>query len=374
MKSYKTLIAAAMVACCAGSTLTSCNNDDPYRAGFIFQQPQYSVTPLYANTTGDSLIMQCFGPWRITAEGDDQSWATIDQMTGKGSAIYSFGVHFAQNTTGQSRTAKFIIRDTDHPDEAYASWRYLQFATRGDGSLGNASLVRTITASDGYKATIDYDEKARPVKFLLTDANSAVAEQIDIDYNELSGRLTVSRAGIAMSGTMDLGFQAERLTGASDTVGYYAQYYSNGMPMPLNNAFSFVSSTSKGMQASSYLLNGQSLDPDSLHTADSLRYVRQWRNDSFRYVEQFKIEYASGSDNRHQSIDPNQLLLGFAECQPLQLLSMFRYCRSTSIIARAISSKGNIDVTTELNPDRSISRMVVSDRRNDTETSYVFGY
>ena len=79
-------------------------------------------------------------------------------------------------------------------------------------------------------------------------------------------------------------------------------------------------------------------------------------------------------DNRYQSVDANQLILGMADCEPLQLLSMFRYTRSTSILKKAISKDGTIDVSTELNADRSVHRMVVKDACHNTETTYDFTY
>lgn len=374
MKNFKLFAASTLLALTTVTALESCmSTDDPYQAGFIFSKPRYGVTGIFANTTSDSLVMRCYGPWEITASQPGQSWVTIQQMKGKGGAIYSLGVNFEQNTTGASRVAKFTIRDTDHPDEAYSSWSYLQFATRGDGSLGNAPLVKAITSSDGYKATIDYDTKGRPVKYVLTNPQGGVAEQMTMNYNEPTATLTVTRGSSTMSGSMDEGYQSEKLVGVNDTVGYYSQYYSNGMTMPFNNAFSFVNSSPRGMQACSYLLNGKSLNPDSLHTADSLRYVRQWKEDQVRYVEKLRLEYST-HDNRHQNVDPNQLLLGFDECQSLQLLSMFRYTRSTSIVSRAVSATGNIDVTAELMPNGSIKRMTVTDHRKGTETSYEFEY
>ena len=359
-----------------GVTVTSCLSDDEaYNAGFVFSNPTSPYTYLYANNTSDSLIMQCLGPWQITTSTPDASWCKIEKMSGRGNAIYSLQVDFEQNNTGNSRNAQFMIRDTDHPDKAYSSWVYIQYATRGDGSLGNAALVRSIQSSDGYVATIEYDEKARPVKYVLTNSeNPLAAEQMTLSYDEYDNVLTVVRNGNELKGSMDDGYQTQRLEGANDTIGYYSQYYNNGMPVSANYAFNFVgTSNSRGKQAFSYLLNGQSLSPDSLHNTDSLKYVRQWRGEEDRYTEMLKMEY-SKLDNRCQSVDVNQLLLGFAECHSMQLLSLFRYTRSTSIVARALSAKGNIEVATELNADKSVHRMVVSDRRNGTEVTYQFTY
>jgi hypothetical protein len=126
-------------------------------------------------------------------------------------------------------------------------------------------------------------------------------------------------------------------------------------------------------KAYGYLINGQSLAPDSLHNADSLRYQHKLNRPEATTTDFLKLVY-SPKDNRCQSVDANQLLLGLDNCEPLQLISLFPYTRSTSIVQRAESAKGNIDVTTELNADRSVSRMTVNDRRSNTETIYNFIY
>lgn len=368
----------ALLLCCAGVSwcLSSCmDSKDTYNAGFLFSKPSAPYTFLFANNTEDSLVMQCLGPWQIThSAGSDASWCTIERMSGKGGAIYSLKVDIKQNTTGASRSAQFTIRDTAHPDEAYSSWVYTQYATRGDGTLGNAALVKSITSSNGWAASFEYDQKARPVKFSLTNPDGAISDQMTIDYDESLSLVTVNRGGTTMTGTMGPDYQPQELKGATDTIGYVSQYYSNGMPMSASNAFNFVArSNYRGLQAFSYLLAGQSLAPDSLHHADSIRYVRRWRGEDRDYIEKLKLEYST-QDNRCQSVDVNQLLLGFAECQPMQLLSLFRYTRSTGIVSRALSADGDIVVTTRLNADKSVSRMVVSDARKATEVTYDFTY
>ena len=111
--------------------------------------------------------------------------------------------------------------------------------------------------------------------------------------------------------------------------------------------------------------------PSARHLADSLKYIRQWNGDDEKYKEELGLFY-SQKDNRCQSVDVNQLLLGFAECQPMQLLSLFRYTRSTSILSEARSSKGNVEVQTELNSDKSVRMMTV--KRGTQTTTYTFEY
>jgi hypothetical protein len=357
----------------AGLLTTSCGDNETYNAGFQLLYPQ-TYSGIYANTASDSVIVYCLGDWNVKSDLPATSWCSLDLMSGKGNAIYSFNARFDQNETGMPRVAQFTIYDKDHPTEAYSSWRYLQYATRGDGSLGSAALVKTIKSSDGYEASISYDANARPVQFSLKDPEGRVGRRYSITYDEIASQLRVQTPATTLEGEMDKGYQAERLYSQQDTMGYYSQYYANGMPMSMNYAFSFKHVQSDlGTQAFSFLLNGQSLQPDSLHHADSLRYYRKWNSDSDRLVEKLQLKY-SAKDNRCQSVDVNQLLLGFGECDPMLLLSMFRYTRSTSILSEAVDANGRILVATELNHDKSVRRMTVTDERSHTEVTYDFEY
>ena len=193
-------------------------------------------------------------------------------------------------------------------------------------------------------------------------------------YNDTSKLLTVNTNNGEMTGTMDNGYQTERLIGGGDTIGYTPQYYSNGVEMSINYAFNYVASSIRRTQAFAYLIGGKSLLPDSLHTADSLIYLNRWKLENRpQTIERYKFAY-SQMDNRYQTVDANQLIFGMDNCEPLQLISMFRLCRSTSIVKQATTADGTIDVTTELNADRSVRRMVVKDSRKGTEVTYEFEY
>lgn len=374
-KMKKVFLFAKLLAVLAMSVqLTAClGDDDPYSAGFQFTKPSSVRTPIYANTTTDTLEMLCLGPWQITNDTPEATWCTLDETKGRGNTIYAFGVHFEQNTTGKARLVQFTIVDTAHPSDAHASWQYLQYATRGDGSLGTAPLVKGIKSSDGWDITVGYDEKDRPIQMTVKGPDVAT-QRYTMDYNEQTSKLSVNTGSSTMTGTMDNGYQTERLVGGGDTLGYVSQYYSNGMQMPMAYAFNYVASSIRRTQAFAYLFGGKSLSPDSLHTADSLIYLNRWKlEERPQTIERYKLEY-SQTDNRCQTVDANQLVFGMDHCEPLQLLSMFRYCRSTSIISRATAVDGTIDVTTELNADRSVRSMVVRDSRKNTEVTYKFEY
>lgn len=363
----KSLLLAAV----AGALATSCMKDeDPYRAGFQFA---YAGTAVYANTTADSLVFVSYGPWKITPETPEATWVQLHDLTGRANTYNRLTVAYEQNTTGAARTARFSIADTDHPDDAHASWTYTQTATRGDGSLGHAALVKTISSSDGYLATISYDSQARPVRYELKNAAGATSV-LTASYNNTEGIVTMTWGEGTVRGLMDIGYQAPELIGEQDTLGYRTQYYSQyAMTADMTQAFNFVSYRRNSYQLYGLLLGGQPLAADSLHRADSLRYIHRLRTGQDFCNEAFQLRY-SAKDNRHQSVDVNQLMLGFGECHPMLLLSMFRYVRSTSILAGATSRQRSISIDTELNADQSVSRMRVTDDRLGTTVTYTFGY
>lgn len=356
------------------TVLTACLGDDePYSAGFEFGKPQQVRSYVYANTVRDTVVVYCKGPWQITSDTPEAQWCTIERTKGGGSTIFSINVQFDQNTTGQARVAQYTITDTDHPDKGYATWQYLQHATRGDGSMGSAALVKSITSSDDWTVTVSYDAKCRPTEINVKSPAGA-NDKYSMNYNEVSGIMTVTNGSSVLTGTMDNGYQTAQLVGISDTIGYTPQYYPNGVEVSANYAFNYLASRVTRTQAYAYRLGGKSLAPDSLHTADSLTYYCRWKTGTHAVTtERFRLEY-SQMDNRCQTVDVNQLLLGMADCEPLQLLAMFRYTRSTSIVTKATSNKGTILVTTELNADRSVRRMVVKDSRQGTEVTYDFAY
>ncbi|MDE5784290.1 MAG: hypothetical protein K2J86_06485 [Prevotella sp.] len=353
---------------------TSCLDDnDGYNSGFTMLATKSKV--LYANNTSDSLYVHGLGPWQLQPL-DDSKWCTMDRTSGDGYVFYSIGMKLQMNTTGKQRQIPFTIFDTRHTDTGI-TFQLKQMATRGDGSLGNAALVKTIESTDGYTAQIEYDSKARPVSYVLT-GNDGSTDRMTINYDELAGQITVNHNNSVMTGKIDNSYQPTQLVGTTDTVAYKEQYYSNGMPISYNYAFNFVASNAtKGIQAYSYLLSsehhpkGQSLSADSLHVADSVRYVHQNKINDTKLVEMLALNYGP-NDNRCQSVDVNQLLLGFKECHPMQLLSLFRYTRSTSIVSEAKSVDGNINVTTTLNDDKSVRMMTVE--RGVTSVTYTFTY
>ncbi|MBQ9356410.1 MAG: hypothetical protein IJT98_03880 [Prevotella sp.] len=152
-----------------------------------------------------------------------------------------------------------------------------------------------------------------------------------------------------------------------------------GYPVQPGMAFNLVHRSFSSVKAYAFLLGGQQLAPDSLHRADSLTIINKTKE--FNVTERLKMYY-SQADNRHQSVDANQIVFGAEQCDPYQLLSLFRYTRSTSIVSK-IEHLGDqtYDVTVKLNADNSVAEMTVRQTQywlgappTVTDITYTFEY
>lgn len=388
MKALRILLASVAVT----TLTTSClNNEDPYNAGFSFYRPIRQVTPLYANTVADSLVFFSYGNWSVTRDATYGSpWIQLSTTSGKGGMWSAQAINISQNTTGEGRSAKFDFTDTDHPDDAHASIYYWQYATRGDGSLGSAADVKTISGSDGSLFQLSYDTQHRPTSLRITyaaDGEGTVPapRTLTLKYNDRDSILTIDDNGKTLRSVYGIDYQPLRLIGSGDTIGYASQYYENGMPISANYVFNLEHRTVGGQNTYyAFLLGGQSLQPDSLHCADSLRIAVTpiaGSPTSAPAIEKYKLDYSS-TDNRCQSVDVNQLILGAAKCDPYMLLSLFRYTRNTSIISK-VESDGDktCDVTVKLNADKSVAELTVSQTQQQpgaqptvSDVTYTFEY
>ena len=113
--------------------------------------------------------------------------------------------------------------------------------------------------------------------------------------------------------------------------------------------------------------NGCSLAPDSIHNVDTIYYYKDGE-----FERKLGMTYNSALDNRYQSVDVNQLLLGVEECNPYLLASLFRYTRNTYIISEAKNDEEQITVYTALNNDKSVSALRVT--RGSETITYTFNY
>ena len=361
----------SFIICCLSfsvALLTSClETDDTYNAGFVFRKPSQVVNTVYANNLVDSVVIFSYGNWAVSFTEGQSGWCTLGKMEGNGGTFYSFPVLFQQNTTGSSRKAQFKFYDADHPNDAYAPVLYWQYATRGDGALGSAADVKTITGSDGSRFEFSYDEQHRPASLRISKDGIGL-HSMSLLFYDSDSTLTVSIDSKTLRAKYGNDYQPLLLVGENDTVGYYAQYYDGYIQASASYAFN-IEHHSYGKPTKRYAikLGGQSLLPDSLHNADSLRIGTD------HVVESLKLNY-SKIDNRCQSVDVNQLIFGTEDCDPYQLLGLFRYARNTSIVSEATGKNDDerITVSTTLNADGSVSTLTVT--RRGQQIVYTFEY
>ena len=200
---------------------------------------------------------------------------------------------------------------------------------------------------------------------------------LSLRFNDYDSTLTVNKGSSTLRGTYGNDYQPMMLVGETDTVGYYSQYHDGYYQASANYAFN-IEHRSYGQPAKRYALKlgGQSLQPDSLHNADSLRIAHTTGISTT--IDKYKLTYST-ADNRCQSVDVNQLVFGAEQCDPYQLLSLYRYCRSSRILSEVTSGSSARLVSATLNTDGSVAQLVLT-RKNaaaaeaDERLEYIFEY
>ena len=370
MKAIKTLLLAFSGVIVMGSCMS---DEGSYQAGFPVLQTKYAYR--YANSFGDSLYVASYGNWKIESTQAGNEWCQLERMSGVGYANYGFPMNISENTTGNARSAAFKIYDTDHPNDAYSNFNITQLATRGDGSLGNAALVHSVTGSDNSRIEAAYDKYSRPISLRIAKGDVTL-HNLKFVYDDAAHTMFVSDSGQKGTGpeltaTYSNDFQPYvRLVSAVDTIKFVEQSEFN----MIGNRYAFNiehRKASGSYDAYAYLVKDISLlRPDNLHNADSLKYISGTRSG---ITEKLSMELTySDYDNRCQSLDVNQLLLGIDRCNPYMLLSLFRTARNTSIFNEVKAGNEIIKFETELNADKSVRKLTVV--QGQQKVTYDFEY
>lgn len=365
MKTSK--IISLVIVCVA--LLASCSKSaDTYQAGFSTLELKNSYR--YANNTSDTLVLLSMGRWAISNAGNND-WCALSTSRGSGGMTYHIGVNFSENTTGKAREALYIIKDVDYPTEAYAQWRVTQLATRGDGALGNARMVSKVTGSDNSIMEVTYDASRRPLTFVMSK-NDTELYNMKFSYDDPSGVMKVRNGyGMEMTATYGNDYQPQgQIASQTDTVKFVEQGYVNSLSS--SYAFNVERHYQNGsFDGYSYKMdNYRTLAPDLTHNAAEMRYASGSRGASTDVVN-LRPSY-SDKDNRCQSLDVNQLLLGVERCNPYMLLSFFRFARNSNIFSTVQTDDGDILVEAVLNADKSVSTLSVT--RGGETITYTFEY
>ena len=374
-----------------------------------------AISNLYANQTSDSLVFSTNRPWVITTYRGDDSWITINgAKQGKANMICHYGVTFTPNETGNARIAIFRITDSEEPDKAYTSFSYQQYASRIDGSLGNAPLVKTIKGSDGSEINISYDKNARPL--LLSLKGNQTERNLDLSYNDYERKVTVKETSrfsykdttylvnnvvqegeyqqLSFAGVDNAFYDPYCLVNLSTTskasmqcsvngdlkrsamvdrlVEYRPFYINDVFAVTFENAFKVLDLCGPFNTQYGIFYNGNgSLVIDDTHVADSMAIYRVYSDKHYVY-ETYTLSFGN-VNNCATNIDVNHLIEGVDNCNPYMLLSMMRFARFTSVISEAKGKYNSYQVETTTNPNGSVKTMTVKDK-NGQAITYTFVY
>lgn len=413
MKIIKTIFAAMA----AVALVASCEEQEP--SSFYSIQValphtgNYPIGYKYANEYSDSLKFLSYSPWKIEQTEGDEGFVTINgQTSGKGNMIVSYGVTLSENTTGKSRFATYQIVDSEDASRAKASLRYVQFATRQDGALGNAAEVKNISGSDGSNIDITYDNRHRPLSISMSAGD--MKREITFAYDDYENTVTATQSkyefsyadtlftynNVKLNGSyedcflpnvnsyiyqprllMTLNSSETALVNTfNDTRNYikqtmaYQAFSNNGIEYSFANGFMVKNSIgNKFAQAIGVYYNSKSnLDVDSIYKADSIGVERVY-SDNKHKSEMYKLSFSNIS-NRMTTVDANQLMEGVANCDPYLLLSFYKLARQSYVFAKAEGRKGaRYTFDTKANADGSIKTLAVTDI-NGNKTTYTFSY
>lgn len=413
MKIIKTIFAAMA----AVALVASCEEQEP--SSFYSIQValphtgNYPIGYKYANEYSDSLKFLSYSPWKIEQTEGDEGFVTINgQTSGKGNMIVSYGVTLSENTTGKSRFATYQIVDSEDASRAKASLRYVQFATRQDGALGNAAEVKNISGSDGSNIDITYDNRHRPLSISMSAGD--MKREITFAYDDYENTVTATQSkyefsyadtlftynNVKLNGSyedcflpnvnsyiyqprllMTLNSSETALVNTfNDTRNYikqtmaYQAFSNNGIEYSFANGFMVKNSIgNKFAQAIGVYYNSKSnLDVDSIYKADSIGVERVY-SDNKHKSEMYKLSFSNIS-NRMTTVDANQLMEGVANCDPYLLLSFYKLARQSYVFAKAEGRKGaRYTFDTKANADGSIKTLAVTDA-NGNKITYTFSY
>lgn len=413
MKIIKTIFAAMA----AVALVASCEKQEP--SSFYSIQValphtgNYPIGYKYANEYSDSLKFLSYSPWKIEQTEGDEGFVTINgQTSGKGNMIVSYGVTLSENTTGKSRFATYQIVDSEDASRAKATLRYVQFATRQDGALGNAAEVKNISGSDGSNIDITYDNRHRPLSISMSAGD--MKREITFAYDDYENTVTATQSkyefsyadtlftynNVKLNGSyedcflpnvnsyiyqprllMTLNSSETALVNTfNDTRNYikqtmaYQAFSNNGIEYSFANGFMVKNSIgNKFAQAIGVYYNSKSnLDVDNIYKADSIGVERVY-SDNKHKSEMYKLSFSNIS-NRMTTVDANQLMEGVANCDPYLLLSFYKLARQSYVFAKAEGRKGaRYTFDTKANADGSIKTLAVTDI-NGNKITYTFSY
>lgn len=341
-------------------TLLACSNKENDKAGFIVNYPSGNRGAIYANTVTDTLTFISYGPWSISA---NDNWCQPNVTSGKGSSLNNLTLQFQQNRTGEQRSVRLTMVDRDEPNKGYSTVIFTQAATRGDGSLGNASLIKKITGDDNSVIEATYDTLARPTRLVVQKDGS----RRELTFNYGVNTMVMTDDGKQYESKMNrLSYQPERIVGQNDTTYTWSSWYFNG-----SLAFYRVLNHHRNAAAETLtyvgFAGGKLWYADDTHDADTVGATVDG------VFDKFVVSYTNDIDARLYSLDVNQLLFGVENMHPTLLLSMFKTARNSHLIKTAKSATDERTVDYVLDNTR-LKTLKVTDVKTNKTVTYSIEY
>ncbi|MGN0221253.1 MAG: hypothetical protein ACI4BA_03915 [Prevotella sp.] len=345
----------------AALSLTSCL-DSPSNDYHQITQPQSEIA--YANTPSGRVCFLSVQEWKITPLSSND-WLTIDQLSGPAGYYNVLNVTFKPNTTGQWRYSTFLLQDVTSSDVS-CNFSLYQYATRGDGSMGCAGLVKRITGSDGSEIDLTYGIHSLPMEVKMSK-NGELLRQLTFDYGSDSV-YTIKDGNVTLKSKYNNGFQpVEDFISNTDTVSG-TTFSLGGLMRPI---FLHSAKSKKSVGMSIDFVN-QETGVDAARAADSVRYlfideegIHEWHK--------FKTDCSTNVENRYQSVDVNQLFMGVEKCDPYCLLGIFRNTRCSYIYKNMTDQDRTYTLEPTLNSDKSVKELKVTNPDGQVIT-YTFEY
>ena len=345
----------------AALTLTSCL-DSPSNDYHQITPPVSEIA--YANTPSGRLSFLSVQEWRINPLSSND-WLTIDQMSGPAGYYNVLNITYKPNTTGQWRYTTFQLQDVTSADVS-CNFAIYQYATRGDGSMGCAGIVKRITGSDGSEINISYGIYTTPTEIKISK-NGEVLRQLTFDCGSDS-LYTIKDGSVTLKSKYNNGFQpVEDFTSSTDTIGTVIGGNGSTLVRPI-----YLHSSKKKSIGMSIDFVNQETGVDAQRAADSVRYM-YINEEGVREWHKFKTDCSTNVDNRYQTVDVNQLFMGVEKCDPYCLLGIFRYTRCGYIYKSMTYQDKAYTLEPTLNGDKSVKELKVTDPDGQVIT-YTFEY
>lgn len=345
----------------AALSLTSCL-DSPSNDYHQITPPMSEIA--YANTRTGRLEFMSVQEWQITPLASS-NWLTIDKMSGPAGYYNVLHLTFEPNGTGQWRYTTFLLQDKTAADIS-CNFAIYQYATRGDGSMGCAGLVKKITGTDGSEINISYGIYFTPTEITMSKNGEQLRHLTFTHGND--SLYTIQDGSITLKSKYNNGFQpTEDFISTTDTVGIVSGGNGSALFRPI-----YLNSSKKKSVGMSIDFVNQETGVDAQRAADSVRYV-YINADGEKEWYRFKTDCSNNIDNRYQTVDVNQLFMGIEKCDPYCLLGIFRYTRCSYIYKSMTYQDKSYTLEPTLNSDKSVKELKVTNPDGQVIT-YTFEY